>query len=197
MIKIALVGDIGSGKSYISKLFKAPIFDADKEVSFIYKRNKNCFKKIKKNLPGYFNKFPIKKSELVTSILDKKDNLKKISKIVHPIVGKKMKEFLRKNKNKKMIVLDIPLFLENKLNEKNDIIIFVQSKKKDIQKRLIKRKGYNYSLIKKLKKIQLPLEKKKKKSHFVIKNDFSMVSANNSVKNIIQKLLNERSNIRY
>ena len=115
MIKIALVGDIGSGKSYISKLFKVPIFDADKEVSFIYKRKKNCFKKIKKILPGYFNEFPIKKSELVTSILDKKDNLKKISKIIHPIVRKKMKEFLRKNKNKKMIVLDIPLFLENKL----------------------------------------------------------------------------------
>ena len=69
--------------------------------------------------------------------------------------------------------------------------------KKRYSKRLIKRKGYNYFLIKKLKKIQLPLEKKKKKSHFVIKNDFSMVSANNSVKNIIQKLLNERSNIRY
>ena len=134
---------------------------------------------------------------LITSILDKKDNLKKISKIVHPIVRKKMREFLFKNKNKKIIVLDIPLYLENKLNEKNDIIIFVQSRKKDIQKRLVKRKGYNHFLIKKLKKIQLPLEKKKKKSHFVIKNDFSMVNAKNNVKNILQKLLNERNNIRY
>ena len=49
MIKIALVGDIGSGKSHISKLFKAPIFDADKEVSFIYKKKQRLFKKLKKN----------------------------------------------------------------------------------------------------------------------------------------------------
>ena len=73
------------------------------------KKKKVVLRKLKK-LPGYFNKFPIKKSELVTSILDKKDNLKKISKIIHPIVRKKMKEFLRKNKNKKMIVLDILIF---------------------------------------------------------------------------------------
>lgn len=188
MIKIVLVGDIGSGKSYISKLFKVPIFDADKEVSLIYKKNKSCFKKIKKKIPGYFNKFPIKKNELISSILEKRDNLKKISKIVHPIVRNKMKEFLLKNKYKKIIVLDVPLYLENRLNKKNDIIVFIQSKRKDIQKRLIKRKGYNYFLIKKLKKIQLPAKKKKKKSDFVIKNDFSMITAKKSVKNILQKI---------
>ena len=196
MIKIALVGDIGSGKSYISKLFKAPIFDADKEVSFIYKRNKNCFKKIKKNLPGYFNKFPIKKSELVTSILDKKDNLKKISKIVHPIVRKKMKEFLRKNKNKEMIVLDIPLFLENKLNKKNDIIIFIQSPHKKIKKKLSNRTNYNKKLIIHFKKIQWPLHKKRKISNLIIKNNFLHQSALKNVNNILKKL-NERSSIRH
>ena len=49
MIKIALVGDICSGKTYISKLFKEPVFNADYEVAKIYKENKKCFKKLKKN----------------------------------------------------------------------------------------------------------------------------------------------------
>ncbi|MDA7468341.1 dephospho-CoA kinase [Candidatus Pelagibacter ubique] len=54
MIKIAVVGDIGSGKSHIAKLFGYPVFNADQEVASIYKKNKNCFKKLKKNLPKYF-----------------------------------------------------------------------------------------------------------------------------------------------
>ena len=47
MIKIAVVGDIGSGKSHIAKLFGYPVFSADQEVASIYKKNKNCFKRLK------------------------------------------------------------------------------------------------------------------------------------------------------
>ena len=54
MIRIALVGDIGSGKSHIAKLFNFPVFNADFEVDKIYKTNKQCFKKLKKKLPKYF-----------------------------------------------------------------------------------------------------------------------------------------------
>ena len=45
-------------------------------------------------------------------------------------------KFIKKNKNKKFIVLDIPLLIENKINKKNDILIFVDAKKKDINKKL-------------------------------------------------------------
>ena len=57
MIRIAVVGDIGSGKSHIAKLFGYPVFNADQEVASIYKKNKNCFKRLKKNLPKYFQYF--------------------------------------------------------------------------------------------------------------------------------------------
>jgi dephospho-CoA kinase len=79
---------------------------------------------------------------------------------------KKNEFFLKKNKNKKIVILDIPLLLENKINKKEDILIFVQSKKSDILKRLKKRKNFNQKLFKKFKKIQLPLDYKKKKSTF-------------------------------
>ncbi len=187
MIKIALVGDIGSGKSYISKLFNYPIFNADSEVLKIYKTNKKCFLDIKKKFKKFNFSFPIKKNELIECILQNKSNLKEISKIVHPIVRKKLNIFLRKNINKKFVILDIPLYLENKIKKKKDIVIFVQAKKKDINKRLIKRKGFNKKLIKIFRKIQLPLYIKKKKSDFVIKNDFSKKSAKKSVKYILAK----------
>ena len=118
MIRIAIVGDIGSGKSFISNLFNQPVFNADLEVADIYKNDRYCFTKIKKAIPNYFSKFPIKKTELINSILADKMNLKKISNIVHPIVRKRFNYFLKKNKNKKIVILDIPLYFENKLNKK-------------------------------------------------------------------------------
>ena len=69
--------------------------------------------------------------------------MKKIIKIVHPIVRTNMNKFIKKNKKKKMVVLDIPLLLENKINKKNYILVFVDSNKKEIQKRLKKRLNYN------------------------------------------------------
>ncbi len=101
MIKINLVGDIGSGKTYISKLFTAPFFSADMEVAKIYKKNKKCYIALKKKFPEFVKKFPIKKSELSNAIKNKISNLKKIGIIVHPFVRKELKKFLNKNKKKK------------------------------------------------------------------------------------------------
>ena len=190
MIKIAIIGDIGSGKSFIAKQFGFPIFNADKEVNKIYKSNKNCYKNLKKQLPKYISSFPVKKNELGKAILDSQNNLKKIIKIVHPLVRDSMNRFLNKNKNKKFLVLDVPLFLENKLNKKKYVLIFVSAKKKEIQKRLRKRPNYNPKIFNKLRKLQLPLEFKKKKSNFIIKNNFKIISARKSVRLLKSKILN-------
>ena len=61
MIKIGILGDIGSGKSYVAKQFGCPVFDADAEVTKIYKKNKICFNRLKDKLPKYIFSFPIKK----------------------------------------------------------------------------------------------------------------------------------------
>ena len=189
MIRIALVGDIGSGKSYIAKLFGYPVFNADNEVANVYKKDRNCFTKLRNKIPGNFSSFPIKKKELIKCILKNKKNLKIIIKIIHPIIRKKLKKFVQKNKQKKFVILDIQLYLENNLNDKKDVIIFVQSKKNNILKRLIKRKGYNKSLINIFRKLQLPLEKKKKKSNIIIKNDFKNKTAEKNVNNILHRIL--------
>ena len=162
MIVIGILGEIGSGKSFVAKSFGYPVFNADKEVSKLYKTDRKIFKKLKKLLPQYFNKFPINKSQVLHAILENKTNLKKIIRVVHIEVRKRMKSFILKNKSKKLIILDIPLLLENKINKKNFILVFVQSKKFEITKRLKKRKNYNQKLLKLFKKIQLPLDYKKK-----------------------------------
>ena len=140
MIKIAVVGDIGSGKSYVAKLFGYPVFDADAEVGKLYRKSRKCYRKLKKILPNYITSFPVKKIELSKAIMANQQNLKKIIKVVHPEVRNRMNNFIKKNKNKKYIILDIPLLIENKLDKKNDILIFVDAKKREINKRLKKKK---------------------------------------------------------
>ena len=189
MIRIAMVGDIGSGKSYIANLFGYPVFNADLEVAKIYKTNKSCFKRLKKNLPKYFSLFPANKIQIIKTIEDSEKNLKKITKIIHPEIRKKLSIFLKKNKKRKAIVLDIPLLLENKLNQKNDIIVFIQSKKKDTIKKIKERDNFNLNLYNQFKKIQLPLSYKKKKSNYIIKNNFTNKFAKISVKKILKELI--------
>ena len=189
MIKIGILGEIGSGKSFIAKNFGHPIFNADIEVGKLYKKDKKIFNKLKKALPKYINSFPIEKNEISYAILANKSNLKKIVKIVHQEIRKKMNVFLKKHRNKKIVILDIPLLLENKINKKNDILVFVKSKKLDILKRLKRREGFNLKLLNKFKNIQLPLDYKKKKAQFVIKNDFTKKSVNKSIKKILKVIL--------
>ena len=162
MIRIAIVGDIGSGKSFISNLFDQPVFNADLEVADIYRKDKSCFAKIKKAIPNYFSKFPLKKNELIKSIIANRNNLKKISNIVHPIVRRRLNNFLKKNKSKKLVILDIPLYFENKLNKKKDIVVYIEARKEQILHHLKKRNSFDLSLINQLRSSQYSLRFKKK-----------------------------------
>ena len=197
MIRVGIIGGIGSGKSFISKLFGYPVFNADNEVKLIYKKNKECFNKLKKKLPEFVKTFPIKKKDLISAIGFDKKNLRTISSVVHPIVRKKMKKFILKTKNSKIIILDIPLLIENKLNKKKDVIIFVKSKKYKVLNRLKKRPNFNEKLIRRLKENQVILSKKKKLADYVIFNDLSKHIMKRKIKQIKEEILNERNSSRY
>ena len=189
MKRIGILGDIGSGKSFIANCFGYPVFNADQEVERIYKNNRIVFKKLKKRLPFYFSSFPIKKIEVIKAILANKRNLEKIVSIIHLEVRKKLKIFLKKNRSKKIVILDIPLLLENRINKKSDILVFVDSNKSEILKRLKKRKNFNIQIVRNFKKIQLPLDRKKNKSDFIIRNNFKKKSVKVSVKHILKRIL--------
>ena len=148
MIKIGILGDIGSGKSFVAKSFNYPVFNADNEVGKLYKKNRKIFIKLNKALPKYIIHFPIKKQEILRSILANKNNLRKIIKIIHPEVRKKMNIFVKKNK----------------------------------------RKNFDYKIINKFRKIQLPLDYKKKKSNFIIKNNFTNRFIKKQIKYILKQI---------
>ena len=193
MIRLGVIGGIGSGKSFISRLFKSPVFNADKEVEFLYKNNLECYKKLKKKLPRFVKSFPISKSQLIKAINEDKKNLKRISSVVHPLVRKKLKSFLNKNKKNKIIVLDIPLLIENKLYNKRDILIFVKSNQNNVINRLKKRKNYNKKILLNLRKNQANLLKKRKLANYIIDNNFGPNIMKKKISSLKNKILDERN----
>ena len=193
MIRVGVIGGIGSGKSFISKLFKSPVFNADKEVDLLYKNSLDCYKKLNKKLPKFIKTFPILKSQLINAINHDKKNIKRISSIVHPLVRKKMKLFLNRNKKNKIVILDIPLLVENKLYNKKDILIFVKCNQKKVIKRLKKRKNYNKKVLINLKKNQVDLLKKRKLANYIVDNNFTKIIMKKKVNFLKKKILYERN----
>ena len=148
---------------------------------------------MKKKFPQFIKTFPVKKIELSNTIKHKFSNLKIIGFIVHPFIRKKLNIFLRINRKKKIVVLDIPLYLENKMYKKNDVIIFLKTKKKDVDKKLKKRKNFNPMLLNILRKSQLTLRQKKNKSNYVLENNYNSAIMKRKVKILKEKILNDRS----
>ena len=189
MKRIGILGDIGSGKSYVSKLFGFPVFNADEEVNKIYKNEKKCFNQLRKKFPKFISKFPVDKLQIINLILDNKKNIYKLGKVVHPFVGRSLKKFLKKN-YKKNVILDIPLLLENKILREDLYLIFVEAKQSIIKKKLHKRPGFNNKIYKIMKKSQFPLTLKKRASDIIIKNNFRKVEILKQIYKI-KKNLNE------
>ena len=102
MKRIGILGDIGSGKTFVAKCFGHPVFNADHEVANLYKKDKKILLKLRKVLPEYFDTPSINKENITRAILDKHQNLKTIIKIVHLEIKKKLNLFLKKTKAKKL-----------------------------------------------------------------------------------------------
>ena len=92
-----------------------------------------------------------------------------------------------------MVILDIPLLIENKLNKPGDILIFVKAKKHKILERIKKRENFNKEIVKKLKNNQTGLFTKMKLSNFVVDNSFPPSIMNKKIKFLKKKILDERS----
>tara|TARA_Y100000992_G_C21125927_1_gene424255 strand:- start:27 stop:605 length:579 start_codon:yes stop_codon:yes gene_type:complete len=191
MIKIGITGSIASGKTTAARIFagkRYPLFNADKEVKDLY--NQKYFKsKISK-------KFKIQntkniKSKIKKIIINNKVLIKDVEKIIHPLVRRKIKIFIKKNKKKKFIFFEIPLLIESKLMKDYDVIIFINSKKKIRLKRYLKR-GRDKKIFNLLDKRQLPPSKKIKFCDYVINNNKNLKKLKKVIKSIKTKY--ERNN---
>ena len=185
MIKIGLTGSLASGKTTAGKIIsnrRGPLFSADKEVKKLYMQK--SFKRI------IARRFRLKlnknlKKEIKSKILQKKENLKKLENIIHPRVRREMLKFLKKNRNKKFLFLEIPLLIESKLQKHFDVIIFIKSKNNLRLKRYLSRGG-GIKLFSMLDKHQLKDRKKMKFCDHIVVNNKSLFILKKKLLNIIR-----------
>ena len=184
MIKIGLTGSVASGKSTASKIIarkRGPLFSADKIVKKLYTQNKFkklVAKRINLKLDKNF------KEKLRNKILEKKETLRKLEKIIHPLVRKEMFIFFKKNKKKKFLFLEIPLLIESKLTRYFDVIIFIKTNNNLRLKRYMLRGG-NRKLFSLLDKHQMKDANKMKFCDHIVINNKSLSVLKNNLYNII------------
>ena len=186
MIKIGITGSLSSGKTTASKILSnkhGPLFSADKVVNQLYK-NDAFVSSLSKKL-SIQKSSSIKKS-IKKLVLKNKINLKKLEKIIHPLVRKKMRSFTSKNKNKKFLFYEIPLLIESKLMKYFNVIIFIKSKKATRLRRFKSKKG-NKKLFDFLDKRQMNNKKKSKFCDHIVVNEKNLKILKKNLLHIIEK----------
>jgi len=191
MVRVGILGSVGSGKSFVANIFKElgfNIFSADNEVANIYKNNNIVNKKISKFFKLKIYKGKINKQELRDSLKKNPNKFRFLNKIIHPIVRKKLVLFLSRFKKKKLVVLDVPLLVENKMFNFVDILILVKTRSRSFLSRIKKRKNLDKQFLNILKKQQANEKIKENYADFIIYNS-SKNKVKLQVKNIIGKIL--------
>ena len=186
MKKIGITGSLASGKTSASRILskgRGPLFSADTVVKNLYKMK--IFKRRVSKILKIKNDNNIKKL-IKEKILKNKSEIKKIEKLIHPLVRKEMKKFTKKHKNKKLLFFEIPLLIESRLMNNFDIIFFIKAKKKiRLNRYLIK--GGQKRLFYLLNNRQLNQEKKIKLCDHVVVNEKNLNILKKKLLNILIK----------
>ena len=183
MIIIGITGSIGMGKSTIAsmlKFFGIPIHDSDLVVKGLIETNSSVLKKIKKNWPEVIDITDSKEiinkeklSKLIFNDIKCKENLEKI---IHPLVNKKRKMFLKKYETKKNIVgMDVPLLYETGLNKICNYIFLALTSEATQAKRVLKRKNMTKEKFILIKENQWSDEMKKEQKPYIINTTYGKI----------------------
>jgi len=175
---IGITGGIGSGKSTLSKHLRGlgyKTHDSDRVVSNLYKKpTKEFLNFIKKcGLEAALKKKQISKAFIADKIFDNNSLKKKFEKHIHKEVAKSRESFIKKNTNKKnkVIIIDIPLLFENRLDSLFDLVVCIISSKAIRTKRVLGRKKFSKKIFNKIIKSQTTDKERKKRSHIIILNN--------------------------
>ena len=144
---IAITGNIGTGKSTITKIVRElgfKVFDSDQEVDNLMNKKdliNQIRKEFKYKVPGLIKKNRIDKVKLGEFVFSNSEELKKLEQIVHPKVWENKEKFFESNSNELLVFLDVPLLFEKKLQSNFDFIIRTYVSPKVQKERVLKRKN--------------------------------------------------------
>ncbi|MCR5184776.1 MAG: DNA-formamidopyrimidine glycosylase [Bacilli bacterium] len=186
-LKIAIYGKVSSGKSTILSAFKekgAFVVSSDDIVKELYQEEKVA-KLFNKEFGLNFTTF-VDKDVLRNHLLDNPKDKKKVEKLVHPLVKERVKELFIKQKES-LIVVEVPLLYESKMENMFDVVIAVEVPL-DKQVELInKRNATTADALMEINKTH-QFEKNKRKADYLLVNDASLSKFNKKINDLINKL---------
>ncbi|MBH21607.1 MAG: dephospho-CoA kinase [Rhodobiaceae bacterium] len=178
MIKVALTGGIGVGKSFVLNILKDkynfPIFSSDDCVRSLYLNEPSLISFVKSEIMSNEDKFS--KSRIAEIVFNDQKKLRKLESFIHPLVKIEREKFIDQERRKeaKTIIVEIPLLFEKNLTDQVDIVILVRASDELQKKRVLKRPNMNEVLFNKIIKNQMDVYKKEKKSDYIIdSNDYA------------------------
>ncbi len=169
MIKIAITGNIGTGKSTVSKIIKLlgyKVFDSDNEIKKLLKKEIviNVIAKKFDDVPTLLNKDGfVDTTKLGNHVFSNKKELKKLENILHPMIWKNQKKFIKRNENEKVLFFDIPLLFEKQLHKNYNFIIYTTVDYEIQKRRVLERKQMDHGKFEKIIKNQKKMNKALKK----------------------------------
>ncbi len=196
MLRVAITGNIASGKSQVEKillLLGYKVIDTDKINHSILASDVHALREIKEAFrdDNIFNDDnTISREKLGKVIFANDDKKLKLEEILHKRIYKKVDEFFEDNKNEKMVFVSIPLLFETNLEKEFDKIIFVSADEDVRLKRLMERNNFTKAYAKKRIASQEKEEFKIKKSDYIIYNNTDFINLRKQVNNVLYQLCN-------
>jgi dephospho-CoA kinase len=188
MIRIALTGSIGMGKSTVAKVFEragVPVFDADAVVRQLQAPGGDLIEKIGELFPGTVRCGTLDRDCLAQIVLADTDKLAALEQIVHPAVREAREAFIAEHANAPALVFEIPLLFETKGEQEFDKVVVV-SAPPDVQRaRVLQRTGMNEARLDSILSRQMPDEEKRRRADFVVDTGTDLSTTERQVGDIL------------
>ena len=191
MIRLALTGSIGMGKSTVAKMFEragVPIFDADAVVRELQARDPNLIAAIGARFPGTVNAGELDRDELARRVLGQADELQALEAIVHPAVHSERARFLLDHADAPALMFDIPLLFETGGDEAFDKVIVVSAPADVQRERVLARPGMTAEKLDAILARQMPDEEKRRRADFVVDTSADLSTTEAQVRDILSCL---------
>jgi dephospho-CoA kinase len=188
MIRIALTGSIGMGKSTVARMFGnagIPVFDADAEVRRLQAPGGALVKEIGARFPGTVEGNVLDRDRLAARVVDDPTALANLEAIVHPAVRAARERFVADNRGAPALIFEIPLLFETGGDSEFDKIIVVSAPVETQQARVLSRAGMSQGKLDALHARQLPDEEKRRRADFVIDTGGDLSTTQDQVRHIM------------
>jgi dephospho-CoA kinase len=188
MIRIALTGSIGMGKSTVAEMFRKagiPVFDADAVVRRLQAHDPDVIAAIGNRFAKTVKEGVLDRDALAAQVLGKPENLAALEAIVHPAVHAERARFLVSNQDKPALVFDIPLLFETHGEEAFDKVIVVSAPAELQRERVLARPGMTTAKLNSILERQMPDQEKRARADFVIDTSGELSTTESQVRDII------------